>query len=382
MPRHLLVVSHRVKTTPEEEEIIGYANERAAGHVLYIFHSFASAPDRRSGYRWYHDGVLLRQGQTRDYRRMPESGVYAKEAAATLRWAWRPGVAWNRYVGMDGLCTLFGLALRAAGRARNVTFWNLDFVPQGRFASTLKSRAYERVNRYAALHADEVWDHNELMTREKERVLGLRPSDYRRHRVVPLGVRAERVRRHRYEESERHTLVYMGSLLEKNGVQVALRAVPQIRAALPDFRFRVIGGGEFEPELRRLAAELGVESAVDFTGRIERHEDLEAEVARCALAVAPYVRDVDTSTQFGGEAAKVKVYLACGVPVLLTDAAWIAADVARLGCGAIIEPDPEQIGRQVIAWLSDGEANQRAREAAAALAETFDSRRMFDAIGV
>jgi len=379
--RNAVVVAHKFHTTPEDD-LIAYLNASGAVNVLHICHSFSDAPDRRSSYRWYRNGKLLKQGHTRDYRFLPEPLIYLKEFVSTLRWVAGSFVKWDRFVGMDGLCTLFGLVLRLGGRVSSVNYWNIDLVPEARFPQRWKDSIYRRVNRFSSLRANEMWDHTDLMVTEKERILGLSPSDYRRHRVVPLGVWTDRMRPRSYQECHSDTLVFMGHLLEKQGVQNVIRAIPRIIEQIPTFRFKVIGGGVFEPELRKLADSLGVDKYVIFCGRIEQDEVMEEEVAQCGAGIAPYIRDLDTFTQFGADPGKVKIYLSCGLPILLTDVPWIASEIQARECGTIISEDIDDIATKVINILTDRATNQRCRDNAVVYAREFDARRIFDGLSL
>ena len=93
------------------------------------------------------------------------------------------------------------------------------------------------------------------------------------------------------------------------GVDVTLRALPAIAAAVPEVKYLVIGRGDDQPRLAALAAALGVGDRVVFAGFVPS----EALVAHYRLADA-YV--MPSQEGFG------IVYLeamACGLPVLSGD---------------------------------------------------------------
>jgi glycosyltransferase involved in cell wall biosynthesis len=64
----------------------------------------------------------------------------------------------------------------------------------------------------------------------------------------------------------RPTILFVGRLRRYKGLDWVMRALPGVLAQVPDARLVVLGDGPFGPELRRRAARLGVESAVEFRG--------------------------------------------------------------------------------------------------------------------
>jgi glycosyltransferase involved in cell wall biosynthesis len=74
----------------------------------------------------------------------------------------------------------------------------------------------------------------------------------------------------------------------------------------------------------------------------------------------------------------VKTYLACGVPVLLTDVPWNAADIEAHGCGKVISEEPQEIVRGIV-FLMESSRNQGMRDKALRYAEGFEWPKIFEA---
>ncbi|HSL47015.1 MAG TPA: glycosyltransferase family 4 protein [Anaerolineales bacterium] len=60
------------------------------------------------------------------------------------------------------------------------------------------------------------------------------------------------------------TLITHGTLIEIYGVQNIIKAVAHLKSTIPFLKLQVVGGGEYLPELKRLARELEVEDHVEF----------------------------------------------------------------------------------------------------------------------
>lgn len=61
---------------------------------------------------------------------------------------------------------------------------------------------------------------------------------------------------------------FIGSFYAYEGLDILLRAVPQLAQELPDLRVLLVGGGPQDAQLRQLAKDLGITDKVVFTGRV------------------------------------------------------------------------------------------------------------------
>jgi phosphatidylinositol alpha-1,6-mannosyltransferase len=78
--------------------------------------------------------------------------------------------------------------------------------------------------------------------------------------------------RRRWGLSDRPVVVCVSRLVPRKGQDVLIRALPTIRAAVPDAALLLVGGGPDAAQLHRLAAEHGVTDAVVQTGSVPWEE--------------------------------------------------------------------------------------------------------------
>ncbi len=153
------------------------------------------------------------------------------------------------------------------------------------------------------------------------------------------------------------------------GVDVTIRALPEILRSLPEVKYLVLGRGDDQPRLAALAEELGVADRVIFAGFVAT-KDL---VAHYNLADA-YV--MPSQEGFG------IVYLeamACGVPVLSGDADGSAEPLqdGRLGW-RVPHRDPDEVAMATIEMLKGGDQRTDAKYLRSECLRIFDK----GAIGV
>lgn len=110
-------------------------------------------------------------------------------------------------------------------------------------------------------------------------------------------------------------IIYPGSLNRHQGLDIALRAMAEIRDAAPQAEFHIYGERGTKRELMELRSQLGLQDRVQFHKPLPLRE-IAGKMAVSDLAVVPKRND-----SFGNQAFSTKVLeLMClGVPVILAD---------------------------------------------------------------
>ena len=109
--------------------------------------------------------------------------------------------------------------------------------------------------------------------------------------------------------------LFVGRLVEKKGLEIALRALSDPRVDFP-WRLTVIGDGPLGPRLRALANKLGIGDHVDFVGS-RSLDELRAALQAHDLLLQPSRIAPDGDSE-GGAPTVILEAQACGMPVLST----------------------------------------------------------------
>lgn len=150
-------------------------------------------------------------------------------------------------------------------------------------------------------------------------------------------------------------LVTVGALIPRKGQDIVIRALPQ----LPVTRLLLVGKGEEEAGMRALAGDLGVAERVHFLGLLD-HDLLPLVLSAADAMVLP-------SASEGLANAWVEA-LACGTPIVISDAGGAREVVTTRDAGLIVERTPQAITHGIEAVLADPPK----RAATAAMADRFD----------
>lgn len=366
LPARIALATHYYATGPAFD-LEAYLAPRVA-RLLFVAHPlYAGGGD--SYQRSYGDGRLI------DSARRPGGRPavrFAGDVARTIAWV-RAAGRFDVFIAGDNLLALAGLWLRRRGRVRRVILYTMDYVER-RFANPAVNRAYHAIDRLAAHRADAVWNVSEAIgaaRRTRDRDGAVAPTI-----VVPLGANYDRIPRREPQAPVEPTIAFLGHVLERQGLQLVIQALPLVRREVPQASFLVLGDGPHLAALKRQALQARLGGAVEFAGFVEDHRMVEERLCACALAVAPYVPDPSNSSRFA-DPGKIKTYLACGLPVLVTDVPAVARLVERRGAGRVVPYDAAALAAAVIGYLKDPPALARARAAAAALGAEFSWDRIF-----
>ncbi|MCZ2845498.1 MAG: glycosyltransferase [Candidatus Bathyarchaeota archaeon] len=301
---------------------------------------------------------------------------YFLEMILSFKWVYSKRGKLNLWIGVDPLNAFLGVILKKTNRVEKVIFYTIDYVPF-RFNNKILNNLYHWMDRFCLKNADETWNVSPRIAEGRETIRGLRQSVYNRQKVVPIGVWFDRVKKLPFDKIKKHQLFFLGSLLEKQGVQLVLDAIPEIIKRIPDFHFLIVGGGNYEGVLREKVERLNLEKYVTFTGWIKDRDKLDQIMSESALAIAMYDREKDNVTYFA-DPTKLKDYSSAGLPVLLTDVPHNAKELQERRCGFIIEYDKEKIANAVISFMKDQKILKEYRENAVNYAKQFDWKIIFD----
>lgn len=326
--------------------------------LVFIQHPFYYCQKRNSRYTRYEKGKEVRDKKTINWRL---AGIlyYFKDVFYTLWWLlFSPKC--DLYIGVDNLNAFCGLILKRLGKIKKVIFYTIDYIPR-RFRNRLLNNIYHFFDSYCVKESDCVWNLSSIMVTEREK-RGVSQRYRAKQITVPIGTDLN-MPPLPIREIERYTIVYMGHLLEKQGVELLIESLSSLLKNFPQIRLVIIGGGPLESQLRQRVEELGLSAYVEFTGFIEDHREIQERLRKYALGIAPYVDDEETYTRYT-DPGKPKVYMATGLPVIITKVPKVAFEIEQRGAGLAINYDQGDLIRAVKRFLLDNALYEKSRQAA------------------
>jgi glycosyltransferase involved in cell wall biosynthesis len=113
-------------------------------------------------------------------------------------------------------------------------------------------------------------------------------------------------------EPRNRTMLYAGTVADRYGVDLAIKALARLSVEIPDLRLRIVGDGDLVPTLKRMARETGVADRVSFEDPVPL-DLIPGVVAQCWVGVQPARDDPLMRYSFS---TKILEWCLLGLPVI------------------------------------------------------------------
>jgi L-malate glycosyltransferase len=176
--------------------------------------------------------------------------------------------------------------------------------------------------------------------------------------IIPNGVyptRFAQLNRHEARDvvglkEEGTFIIYVGALRTVKGVEYLLTAMKSITERDPSVRLLIVGEGAERQKLEGLVRNLGLERAVQFTGRVA-NEDIPYYLSASDLFVLPSLSE--------GFPITLLEAMASGLPIVATNVGDISTFVENNVNGFLVEPGrASEIAERVLQLLQDRRLNE------------------------
>lgn len=174
--------------------------------------------------------------------------------------------------------------------------------------------------------------------------------------VCPMGVDLEQLFVPGKIGRDPHSIVFVGRLVEKKGVDVLIRAMEKVTTLLPMVRLDLIGGGNNLGKYKSLSRCLGLSDAIRFLGVLPNHA-LPDYFQRVGLAVMPF--RVERGGDQEGLGLTMIEAIGCGCTVIASDLPAVR-DVIKDGkAGYLVPPDkPEALADKIVQLIKAQERGE------------------------
>lgn len=373
-----IVVSTHIYATGAATDLKDFLVNSKAKKFLYIYNPLFYDPNiPGSGYELYDKGKLVKKVTT-NHIKLPLFISFIIHSIYTIYWSFTASnTRWDIFIGSNNLNAFLGLVLKNVKKVKKSIYYVIDYNPY-KYTNFFANWFYHFIEIYSTKYSDVTWNLSSNMIKARKTYKNFTGGN---QIVVPIGIWYDRFLELRKIKKDYNKIAYMGHVIKRNGIQHFLNAIPLILKKIPKLEFIIIGGGDYMNELKQLCKKLKIQN-VNFSGFVSDHRNIEKMLAECVLAVALYDKNVELNkpnlTNFA-DPAKLKSYLASGLPIIMTNVPHIANDLESKECGIIVGYNKEEIAEKTIALLSNKKLLNKMIENANKYASKYDWNTIFTA---
>lgn len=278
------------------------------------------------------------------------------------------------FIGIDPLNAFAGVILKKTGLVKKTIFYCVDYTPT-RFKNKILNDVYHRIDRFVSINSDEVWNVSSRIV-EVRKKQGVSDSKIK---FVPNSPVFENCPRLPVRKVNRNNIVMVAGLTHGPVLDLVLNAFKNLVDKFPKVKLSIIGTGPYQEKLIEKTRKMKLSENIRFLGQLS-NKSLLREVSKSGIALAIYTFSDDYSWVYYGDSKKAREYLACGIPVIITDVVGTAEDVKEYKAGLVIKPNAKSLEQAMEKILGDKNFWLECRKNAVKLGKDYDINAILDKI--
>jgi len=367
--------------TSRTETVEDYLKDKVRS-LTVIALSSCFLKENLSSCRVYQGGVLKKEFRIPNFR-IPDYSWYRQPLIllvfiagwfSVISAALRARKRFDLCIGISHSFGFAGVLLKKMGRARRLVYYCIDYYnPEKKITfNSFFVRLINIIERFILRNADFLWELSGEIGKQRRGIKGCYRSS-----IVPLGYSRQFRKMVPFEEINRWDIGFVGTVSGNHGLELVVKAMPEIIKRFPAVKVRIIGQGPFLEELKGLAAKAGLSDYFVFYGFIKDEARMLDILSHCAIALSIYTKEqCDNITC--ADTGKPKLYALRGLPMIVSEY-YIGRDaIEQEGAGRVIRPDTGSIVAAVFSLLGNDDVLRAAKLSAFKIGERFLSDSIFD----
>jgi len=282
------------------------------------------------------------------------------------------------FIGVSCFSAGLGLVLKALGIVKHTIYYSTDYYYRSskKFGfNRLIVAAFQRLDKICAKKSDLVWHVTPRIGEGRQKFSGLPQNSYNAIHV-PLCYEEALLSPQPLGKIKKNTLGFVGTLSANQGLQMVIRAMPELARQIPSIQIEIVGSGYFGDELRKMVASSSCPERFIFHGFVKDEKEVIQIISTTAIGLAVWTGDENDNTLYA-DPGKPKFYAFCGIPTIITKVPAIASEIERMNAGLAISYDEKELVKAVTDLLNDEEKLLRYREGALEFARGYTSKLIF-----
>lgn len=282
----------------------------------------------------------------------------------------KTGKEFDVWVGCDSLNTLPGILLKKLGRVKKVVFYTIDYVPN-RFSQKILNEIYHMMDRFCLRYSDQVWNNSRVMTeiRKKQGV------DDKKNLTIAHGADLSQIKIPNDKQMNKDQMVIVGNVTQAIKFEMIINSLKEVIKTNKKAQIVLIGSGSSESKIKTLIKKNHLEKNFVFLGRMD-HKTLLKALPKFGIGLAIYGNTFDWNLY--SDSLKVKEYLACGLPVIMSGAPAAQDEIKQSGAVYIIDINQDRLTKAMKDLLTNKKLYSQFRKKALSFRLGLDWNKIYD----
>jgi len=256
------------------------------------------------------------------------------------------------FIGLESVNASCGSILKKMNFVNEVVYYIFDWAPD-RYENQIMNKIYLGLDKFASYTCDSTWNITYTIGEARLNILGYNPKKLSPQLYVPYSYNYSAANIAEDEDINPNLIVYSGGLIQENGPHILIDAFDIVLESFPKAKLLIIGGGDGEERIEKQIKDSRLEKNVQVTGYISDEEEIIKLQNKAAIAVAPYPI-MKRSRKPYGDVIKIRIYFACGLPVISTPVPPVIKEIRDEGLGEVtLDDSQESIAKEIIKYLSN-----------------------------
>jgi glycosyltransferase involved in cell wall biosynthesis len=166
---------------------------------------------------------------------------------------------------------------------------------------------------------------------------------------IPNGVDYELFSESYKDMRRENTMIYVGTLSDWCGLDLVIRAIPDILKRVPDIKLLIVGEGEFSNELKKMLDKMELNHCVRFLGK-RQYIEIPKILSECKIGLATYPQIDLMQYAF---TLKLIEYMSSGLPVITTNVGDSAQIIKDSDAGYVVDYNTKLFSKAVIELIEN-----------------------------
>lgn len=328
-----------------DDELFSYFLDNKVSEIIKVDFPFGEKSLKTIRFKHYKKQKEHKKFESKIKFSTPTLLSYLKDVIMGLYYGIKFGENTDLFIGMDNLLVLVGFILKKFGIVKQVYYVVIDYTPR-RYSNSLLNKIYYSLDRIALYNSDLVLGLNNIMVEQRIKDHNLDKSKIK-YKVASFGNHSSKRIKSDYKNNK-NNLVYFGGIMKSKGCELFVPIMQSLQAkGFDKIKFHIIGGGDLD-WLQEQVKQANLGDFIKIYGRIEKTEDIDKILLSSGIAIAPYYPEDKNNFSYYADPGKVKVYLGCGLPIIITDVPPIAKDIQSSKAGLISEYKADKFADSII----------------------------------